>query len=164
VVQQARKSTTKDDERRERAIDIMTASGWKPQPGDRVIGTVVAISTRDMADPTWKNPDGGNVYPVVTVELDEPIQQPDNNGKPVTFVAVHAFHTTVYNGFKALRVKSGSRVGVVYGGKKVKNSTKDLPEDKQQTVQVYTVFDPDVEPDSGEFDWAGTSPSDEPSF
>ena len=74
--------------------------GWRPQPGDKVIGTIVEIDTRTSDY-------GQGDYPVLTIALD--------SGEEV---AVHAFHTVLKNELARLKPVEGERIGIVYHGKK----------------------------------------------
>jgi hypothetical protein len=73
------------------------AEGWRPDPGDVLIGDVTAIDEgRGFAE---------RPYPVVTVRTDE--------GE---FVAFHAFHTVAREELGKLEPKVGDRLGVSYLG------------------------------------------------
>ena len=73
------------------------ATGWKPNPGDRLVGTVIDVDSRDG--------DYG-VYPIVTVQTD--------NGDEI---AIHAFHTVLRREFAKRQPQPGERIGVKYLGK-----------------------------------------------
>lgn len=78
-------------------FDFDYAEGWKPQPGDVLIGVVTETSVRQgQYDP----------YPVITVRQD--------NGESRAF---HAFHTVAQNQIVELNVQTGDRVGIKYMGK-----------------------------------------------
>lgn len=72
---------------------------WRPQPGDKLIGEVVALDVRDGYS--------GKPYPVVVV-LD------DDAGKELAF---HAFHDVPRRELAAQRPQVGERIGVLYRGK-----------------------------------------------
>jgi hypothetical protein len=73
------------------------AEGWRPSPGDVLIGEVTAIEERrGFAE---------RPYPVVTVRTDE--------GE---FVALHAFHTVAKDELAKLQPRVGDRFGVAYLG------------------------------------------------
>lgn len=72
------------------------APGWRPAPGDMIVGTVVDISQGEG--------DYGP-YPIVTIE------QP--NGEAL---AVHAFHTVLKKELSAKRPTEGDKLGIKYLG------------------------------------------------
>ncbi|HXF37410.1 MAG TPA: hypothetical protein VNO17_09545 [Actinomycetota bacterium] len=71
---------------------------WRPNPGDKLIGTVVEIGERAS--------DYGGSYPVVTVLADD--------GREVVF---HAFHTVAKSELARQRPEIGDRIGVKYFGR-----------------------------------------------
>lgn len=144
MVQSARKLNQTDEERRNRALNIMTAPGWQPNPGDNVTGTVVSLRGGESEY---------GKYPVLTIERDD-------TGE---FVAVHAFHTVLFKELSKLKPTTGSRLSITYAGKKVTNKTKDLPDDKKQTVAVYAVIDPDAPAEESSYDW-GDPIDNDPQF
>lgn len=73
------------------------AEGWRPEVGDKVIGTIVELDETDG---------GFGTYPVVTILTDEGDE-----------VAVHGFHTVLKNELAKKRPKVGDRIGISYGGK-----------------------------------------------
>lgn len=76
------------------------AEGWRPEPGDRLIGVVTDISAGHS--------DYGADYPIVTLELADGSE-----------VAVHAFHTVLRNEIAAKSPQVGDRLGVKYHGERV---------------------------------------------
>jgi len=72
------------------------APGWKPEPGDTVMGTVKAL---DNGYSQWGE------YKIVTL-----IQE---NGEEV---AVHAFHTVLENALKRIRPVPGDKIAIRYVG------------------------------------------------
>jgi hypothetical protein len=72
--------------------------GWKPAPGDKVIGVVVEVGERDSS---FSGP-----YPYVVVDRD------GNEGE----VIIHGFHTVLRNELARLRPRVGDRLGVRYLG------------------------------------------------
>ena len=76
------------------------AEAWKPEPGDKLIGTVVDLDERDSAY-------GDEPYPIVTVQ--------DDDGNELAF---HAFHTVARNELAKQRPAIGDRIGIAYHGKK----------------------------------------------
>ncbi len=74
-------------------------TGWRPEPGDSIAGTVTDISTGQGAyDP----------YAIVTIK-------PDAGGPEI---AVHAFHTVLRRELARRRPKVGSHLDIAYLGKK----------------------------------------------
>lgn len=71
--------------------------GWRPHPGDKTVGQVVSLDTRDGQY---------GAYPVVTVAADD--------GREV---AVHAFHTVLRGELARLRPEPGERIGIAYHGR-----------------------------------------------
>lgn len=78
-------------------FDFDYAEGWKPRPGETLIGVVTEATVRQ-----------GNYepYPLITVRQD--------NGESRAF---HAFHTVAANQIAELNVQPGDRVGIKYMGK-----------------------------------------------
>lgn len=70
--------------------------GWRPKPGDKLVGVVTGIDVRDG--------DYGR-YPVVTVETED--------GE----IAVHAFHTVLKRELARQRPRPGERIGIAYHGR-----------------------------------------------
>jgi hypothetical protein len=72
------------------------APGWRPEPGDTVIGKVEGL---DRAENKW------GAYPVVTLVTDDGER-----------IAVHGFHTVLRNALRRARPMPGSRIAVRYVG------------------------------------------------
>jgi hypothetical protein len=70
--------------------------GWRPSPGDKLIGIVIGLQTRagDYGD-----------YPIVIVRTDE--------GEDFAF---HAFHTVARGELEKLQLREGDRIGIAYHG------------------------------------------------
>lgn len=79
-------------------LDAPDAEGWKPQPGDKVVGKILEISQRDG--------DYGP-YKVVTIEKAD--------GVPI---AIHAFHSVLAGRLEDQKPGLGDIIGVKYEGKK----------------------------------------------
>lgn len=90
-------------------LNAPPTKGWKPQPGDMLIGTILEIGT---ATSTYGE------YPLIVVDAD---------GGPV---AVHAFHSVLRNELKRLSPSEGDRLGIKYLGRVQGND---------QTYESYTV-------------------------
>lgn len=80
------------------ALAVQGASGWKPNEGDTLMGTIQAI--------TASNPGQYGIYPIVTVITDD--------GE---IVNVHAFHNTLRNRLLQNRPKLGEKIAVQYLGR-----------------------------------------------
>lgn len=93
------------------------ADGWKPEEGDKIIGTVTDLALG------WSDYKNAN-YPIVTI-------QPDDSELPP--VAIHCFHTALERQMQLLRPTKGERIGIVYKGKR---PTKNNPNNE---VAVYIV-------------------------
>lgn len=74
------------------------APGWRPDPGEQLVGTIVEISSA--------HGDYGE-YPLIVVE------KADGTGD----VAVHAFHTVLKSELAAKRPNEGDVIGIKYLGK-----------------------------------------------
>lgn len=74
-----------------------TSEPWKPNEGDKLIGTVVDIDERDG---------GYGSYPIIVVLTDSGDQ-----------LAFHAFHTVAKSELAKARPVVGDRIGVKYLGK-----------------------------------------------
>lgn len=73
--------------------------GWKPEPGDKVVGTVVNLETGGEGS-TFGS------YPLLTLEL-------DSTGE---LLMVHAFHSVLRRELARKSVGMGDRVGIKYLG------------------------------------------------
>jgi hypothetical protein len=74
------------------------AQTWRPQVGDKIVGTLVAIGTRASQF-------GDQPYPLLTLATDK--------GE----VIIHAFHSVLKNELAAQRPQVGDRIGIVFNGK-----------------------------------------------
>ena len=79
------------------ALDRDFAPAWKPQPGDKLVGVITELSSRDG---TYGN------YPIVTLR--------DDAGNEW---AVHAFHEVAANELARVAPKVGDHIGIKYLGK-----------------------------------------------
>jgi hypothetical protein len=70
--------------------------GWRPTPGDKLIGIVIGLETR-VAE--------YGEYPIVSVRTDD--------GRDYAF---HAFHTVARRELEKLQPKLGDRIGIAYHG------------------------------------------------
>jgi hypothetical protein len=78
------------------ALDRDFAQAWRPSPGDKLVGEVVEISSREGAY---------GEYPIVTLRTD------------TGDWAIHAFHEVLGNELARVAPKIGDRIGVKYSGK-----------------------------------------------
>lgn len=74
------------------------AVGWRPEPGDKLIGTIISIDEGTSGE--W------GPYPLLEVE------QGDG-----TCIALHAFHSVLRNAIASKRPQVGDTIGVKYIGK-----------------------------------------------
>lgn len=109
-------------------LEAGEAPGWKPEEGDILVGTVVALSTG------WSDYKDG-YYPIITVQPDPndckpyPPHSDSEEGQPV---AIHGFQFVLEDRFTALKPTVGERIGVKMGSK--------IPtKDGKRSVQTYTV-------------------------
>jgi len=77
-------------------LDREFAPAWKPQPGDKLVGIVTELSTRDGEYGT---------YPIVTVRSEK--------GE----LAAHCFHEVLANELARVAPKVGDHLGIKYAGK-----------------------------------------------
>lgn len=87
-----------------------SAEAWRSEQGDKMLGTVVDLDTRDS--------EYGTPYPIVTV-LVEGGTSTEKGGTPIQAGverAWHAFHTVARNELKKQRPQVGDRIGVVDNG------------------------------------------------
>jgi hypothetical protein len=78
-------------------LNAQYAPGWRPNPGDAIAGTVVALAERVAS--------ASSAYPVVTLRQED--------GEPV---ALHAFHTVLRHELKAHNPAVGDTLAVKYLG------------------------------------------------
>ena len=97
------------------ALDEGYADGWRPDEGDKIVGTIVGLSKG------WSDYRQG-FYPIVTIH-------DEATGKDI---AVHGFHHALNRELIALKPKLGERIGIKCGAK-VKTK------DGKRNVQTYTV-------------------------
>lgn len=98
------------------------AEGWRPEPGDMLIGVVEDV------DVGWS--DFRGEYPIITIRATEGTQS--TNVKPGESVKLHCFHDVLFNRVLTLRPVAGETVGVQFHGK-FQHKTK-----ASQTVSRYT--------------------------
>lgn len=94
--------------------DLTNAPGWRPEPGDSIIGKVVGI------DQGWSD-EGNDYYPILTI-------QPAKGDA----VSVHCFHQILKAKVLGSRPQVGAEIGIKFEGKV---DTKD----GRRQVAVYAV-------------------------
>lgn len=119
---------------------IATAPAWRPTPGEKITGNLVH---RDFRETEY------GTYAVVYIADDE-------SG----IHAVHAFHTTLKDGLKALKPKRGSEVSITYLGEAESRQRKEK-DGSPVKYHHYVVVDPNAVLDSEDIIW---DDEDEPAF
>jgi len=76
-------------------------TGWRPEIGDALVGTVTEISTRES--------EFGGDYPLVVVATEDGDE-----------IAIHGFHAVLKNELARLRPREGDKLGIKYHGRDVK--------------------------------------------
>lgn len=90
------------------------SESWRPEPGDKLVGTVVEVSTfQGDYQP----------YPVIEVEKDDG-----------TVWAFHAYHTVAKNEIARLEPAEGDKIGIKYFGK-----VKTKPGSKYDSYEKYAI-------------------------
>ncbi len=79
-------------------LDAQFTPAWRPQPGDKLVGTVIGLGERAGAYGT---------YPIVTVRQDDG-----------TELAFHAFHTVAQQQLAEVRPRLGEQIWVKYQGQR----------------------------------------------
>ena len=80
-------------------VDRKFAEAWRPDPGGKLIGEIVELSSRSGFD--------DQPYPILTIKGDDG-----------TELAFHAFHTVAKNELARLRPQVGQRIAIRYDGQK----------------------------------------------
>lgn len=115
-------------------VDVMMATAWRPNPGDTLTGALVHREVRTTEYGT---------YPVVFFAVE------GVDG----LIAVHAFHTTLKDGFKTLAPTRGEFVSITYAGMKASNSRSDKSGDPVE-YHHYAVYRPgDTVDAASDMDW-----------
>jgi hypothetical protein len=104
-------------------INIRSARGWRPEPGQTIVGTVKHISARESEY---------GKYPVVTLAADT------DDPEAVDYVAINAFHSTLKRGLYEVKPQAGTRLAVTYHGK------VEPAKAGANAYHSYTVIDPDA--------------------
>lgn len=100
--------------------DPTIIQGWRPNPGDEVIGVMVDGA---VAHGAWGS------YPVLTLQQDSEPGAKDGAGARVD---IHCFHDVLQRRMMELRPQHGERVRVRYLGTK-------KSQDDRRTISLYTV-------------------------
>lgn len=95
----------------------MDVEAWRPNPGDKILGKVVLVSTREG--------DYGE-YPYLEIDLGDEV------------VAVHAFHSVLKNELARYQPKAGDTLGIKYKGK-VDTKRNDVKTGKPVQFEGYKV-------------------------
>lgn len=103
-------------------MNTADAEGWRPEPGDLIIGVV------DDIDVGWSDFRGD--YPILTIRAGDGTKSA--NVAPGQSVKLHCFHDVLYSRIMTLRPEPGETVGVQFHGKEP-HKTK-----PNQTVSRYT--------------------------
>lgn len=113
-------------------INIRAARGWRPAPGETIVGKVAAITSRESEY---------GKYPVITLAADT------EDPEAVSYVAVNAFHSILKNGLYEIKPSVGSRLAITYHGK--------IQPEKAgaNAYHSYTVLDPDAPAEQEDFSW-----------
>lgn len=107
------------------------AEGWRPDPGDKIQGTIVDITTRDSE---YQD----DTYPVLEIK----------NELDGEYIAVHAFHSVLKREISNQKPEVGDRIGIKYFGKVTgkRTDTKGRPvEFEKYKVVVDRAIAKDVE-------------------
>ena len=81
----------------EEQLDTRFAPAWRPEPGDKLVGTVTELTERDGAY---------GPYPIIT------LRQEDGEE-----LAIHCFHGVLQSELARIAPKHGDELGVKYSGK-----------------------------------------------
>lgn len=127
----------------QKLINIRSARGWKPNPGETLVGTVAHIGRRESEY---------GAYPVVTLAADSP-----DDPEAVNYIAVNAFHSILKTALYDIKPAIGSRLSVTYQGQ-IEGKRKDK-DGNPVKYHAYTVIDPDAPAEETEFSW-----DDDPAF
>lgn len=106
-----------DAQAEQRADEFLTdiPDGWRPEPGDKVIGKIIGLQKG------WSDQQGA-YYPIIILE-------DELTGEAVS---VHGFHYVLKERLASLRPVVGERIGIKMGDK--------IPsKDGRRTIQTYTV-------------------------
>jgi hypothetical protein len=99
--------------------DFDFPEGWRPKKDEVIRGTIVGI---DMGGSKWGD------YPIFTMKTDD---------GPV---AIHAFHTVLFNALERVHADLGMKLAIKYLGKKLpvgsKNTDPDTADDSFHAYQV----------------------------
>lgn len=98
------------------------AEGWRPEPGDLLVGTVVDL------DIGWS--DFRGEYPILTIAPDK--SQSKGKAADLDAVKIHCFHDVLFSRVLTLRPAPGETVGIQFHGKQPHKSKPN------QTVSRYT--------------------------
>ena len=117
----------------QKELNIQKASGWKPNAGDTITGTIAHIKAGET--------EFGR-YPIVVLAADT--EDPET----VNYVAVHAFHASLKRDLSAHKPAVGDRLTISYKG--LVETDKYREDGSRVSFHSY-----DVSPEKSEGFWAG---------
>ena len=120
------------DPEHQRRVNIRSARGWRPAPGETIVGTVAHLGRRESEY---------GAFPVVTLAADT------DDPETTNYVAVNAFHTILKNQLFEIKPKVGDRLSVTYHGKIQPEKAGANP------YHHYTALNPDAPVADEEFSW-----------
>jgi hypothetical protein len=132
--------------------------GWKPDPGDKIVGRIVDVGERDS--------DYGGSYPVLTVR-----PEPDEG----VDIAVHGFHTVLKNELAKLEPRVEERIAIKYLGTHAKgyenyrvrldrHAAAQTPDWSRMRTQAEAMLGAQYQPGDTENVPVGDAPDDEETF
>ena len=89
------------------ALDL-EPEGWNPEPGEKIVGRVLFVTTTDGGHPEYNKP-GQEGYPLVAIWTGSKV------------VGVHAFHTALRSGVERSNPQPGDEIGIKYLGLQLTN-------------------------------------------
>jgi hypothetical protein len=85
------------------------AEGWRPKPGDKLIGLVTDVDSRETEY-------GDEPYPIITVVAEEGSTEEGEMVQPGCELAWHGFHTIARREIAKQRPGIGDHIGIAYHG------------------------------------------------
>lgn len=121
----------------QKQINIRSAVGWRPNPGETITGTVEHLGKRESEY---------GAYPVITLAADT------DDPETVTYVAINAFHGVLKTALFELKPSKGSRLSVTYHGQR-DGKRVDPKTGEKIKYHAYTVINPDAPALEDDFSW-----------
>ena len=132
------------------------AEGWRPKPGDKLIGTV---TDRDLRESDYEEQEP---YVILTVEVEEGSTQAGEMIAPGTEIAWHAFHTIARNEIVKRAPAVGDHVGIAYHGPAEKAAPGQKPAERfRLIVDRRSAPPPATEPAPADAEAADAGPTPE---